>query len=288
MPQEINPDITLDDVQKMMVEVANKHNVVVIAPSKRASEEWKAIANQILIGDAVSEGVAKLKKKHVGLTVLVNRYDEIGLPKEACRLLAIVDLPEAASLIDRVDATVLGDSAIGLRRQIQRIEQGMGRGVRSSDDYCAVVLFGAKLTERLLSSEGRNMLTPATQAQLELSRQLAKQMGQASIKDIQSVIQKCLQRDKGWVAASKKALLKATKQPDLNIEPGQAALKKAFDEARYNEHPKAAATLTAAANATSDIPYKAWLKVRTAEVTNSSTRPKPNVFSNQRINSIGP
>jgi hypothetical protein len=268
MPQEINPDITLDDVQEIMVDVAKKHNVVVIVPSKRASEEWIGIANQVLLGDAVSEGVAKLKKKHVGLTVLVNRYDGVDLPKDACRLLGIIDLPEAASLIDRLDASVLGGSAIGLRRQIQRIEQGMGRGVRSTDDYCAVVLFGAKLTERLLSSEGRNMLTPATQAQLELSRQLAKQMDEASIEDIQSVIEKCLQRDKGWVAASKKALLKAIKQPDLNIEPGQVALKNAFDEARYNEHPNAAATLTTAANATSDIPYKAWLKVRAAEVTN--------------------
>src|SRR6202034_850144 len=127
----------------MMIEVAKEHNVVVIVPSKRASEEWADVANQILIGDAVSEGVAKLKKKHVGLTVLVNRYDGIDLPKEACRLLPIIDLPEAASLIDRVDATILGDSAIGLRRQVQRIEQGMGRGVRSTDDYCAVVLFGA-------------------------------------------------------------------------------------------------------------------------------------------------
>jgi hypothetical protein len=268
MPQEINADITLDDVMDMMLEVAKKHNVVVIVPSKRASDEWVDVADQILMGDAVSEGVAKLKKKRVGLTVLVNRYDGIDLPKDACRLLAIVDLPEAASLIDRVDATILGDSVIGLRRQVQRIEQGMGRGVRSSDDYCAVVLFGAKLTERLLSTEGRNMLTPATQAQLDLSRQLAKQMGGASIDDIHSVIEKCLQRDKGWVAASKKALLKATKQPGLNIDAGQVALKKAFDEARYTEHTKAAATLTSAANQTPDNAYKAWLKVRAAEMTN--------------------
>jgi hypothetical protein len=142
----------------------------------------------------------------------------------------------------------------------------MGRGVRSTDDYCAVILFGARLTERLLSKEGREMLT--TQAQLALSRQLAKQMGGASIVDIRSVIEKCLGRDRGWVAASKKALLKATKQEGLNIDPGQVALKKAFDEARYNEHTKTAATLTAAANAAADDAYKAWLKVRVAEMTN--------------------
>lgn len=268
MPQEINPDIVLSDVKKMLSDVAKKHNVVVIVPSEKAIKDWSDISNQVLMGDAVSEGVARLKKQHVGLTVLVNRYDGIDLPKEACRLLALIDLPEAASLTDRVDSAILGDSVVGLRRQIQRIEQGMGRGVRSSDDYCAVVLFGSKLTERLLSSEGRKMLTPATQSQLELSRLLAKQMGGASINDIASVIEKCLSRDKGWVAASKKALLKATKKPELSIDPGQVALKQAFDEARYNEHTKAAATLSSAANGAPDDPYKAWLKVRTAEVTN--------------------
>src|SRR5260221_2444154 len=97
-------------------------------------------------------------------------------------------------------------------------------------------------------------------------------MGGASINDIFSVLKKCLDRDRGWVAASKKALLKATKQPDLNIDAGQVALKKAFDEARYNEHTKAAATLSEAANATSDEPYKAWLKVRAAEMTNCFDR----------------
>jgi hypothetical protein len=268
MPQEINPSITLGEVKSMMLDVSHTHNVVVIVPSKRAATDWADVADQTLFGDAVSAGVAKLKTTHVGLTVLVNRYDGIDLPKEACRLLGIIDLPEATSLLDRVDSSVLGDSSIGLRRQIQRIEQGMGRGVRSTDDYCAVVLFGAKLTERLLSKEGRGMLTPATQSQLSLSRQLAKQMGGATIGDVASVIGKCLGRDKGWVAASKKALLKATKQPELNIEPGQVALKAAFDEARYNEHTRAAATLTTAANATHDTAYKSWLKVRAAEMTN--------------------
>jgi hypothetical protein len=108
--------------------------------------------------------------------------------------------------------------------------------------------------------------------QVQLMGQLAKQMGGASINDIFSVLKKCLDRDRGWVAASKKALLKATKQPDLNIDAGQVALKKAFDEARYNEHTKAAATLSEAANATSDEPYKAWLKVRAAEMTNCFDR----------------
>ncbi len=36
-----------------------------------------------------------------------------------------------------------------LSRQMQRIEQGMGRGVRANDDYCVVRIVGSKLTQRV-------------------------------------------------------------------------------------------------------------------------------------------
>lgn len=268
MPQELNPDLTLGDVQALLAQEAQAHNVVVIVPSEQAASEWVGYADQTLIGESVAAGVARLRSEHVGLTVLINRYDGIDLPQDACRVLAIVGLPEAASLLERTDAAVLGDSLVGLRRQIQRIEQGMGRGIRGADDYCAVILFGAQLTSRLLSKDGQEMLTPATQAQLKLSKQLASQMGGATTKDISSVIDRCLQRDKGWVGASKQALLQAGKQQGLRIESGQVAARMAFDEARFGEHTRAAELLTRAANEAKDDAYKAWLKVRLAEVTN--------------------
>jgi hypothetical protein len=87
------------------------------------------------------------------LTVLVNRYDGIDLPHDACRVLAIVGLPEVTSYTELTDMAVLSDSQAGLRRQMQRIEQGMGRGVRSNDDYCVVLLIGARLTARVKSPD---------------------------------------------------------------------------------------------------------------------------------------
>jgi hypothetical protein len=98
------------------------------------------VADQILFADSVVDSIAKLRQEHVGLTVLVNRYDGIDLPHEACRVLAIVGLPEVTSYTELTDMAVLSDSRSGLRRQMQRIEQGMGRGVRSNDDYCVVLL----------------------------------------------------------------------------------------------------------------------------------------------------
>lgn len=266
MPQELNPEIELLEVRQMLRQLSKDENVVVIVPSKHAADDWKGKADQILMGDKVAPGIEKLRKGHVGLTVLVNRYDGIDLPGDACRILALFELPEVASLREAADMAILADSKAGLRRQMQRIEQGMGRGVRSNDDYCVVLLCGPKLTSRVKSPEGRSMLTGATQAQLDLSTSLAKQLDGTDADGIRKVIKQCLDRDSGWVKVSKKALLKAKPSKGLSLDPLAVATRTAFDQARVGDHPAAVQTLKSAANALNDDDAKALTLVREAEI----------------------
>lgn len=264
MPQELNPDITLKEIKNLLVELAEDENVVVIVPSKSASNEWVDVANQILTSSNVADGVDKLRAGHVGLTILVNRYDGIDLPHDACRVLVIHNLPEVASFSDLTDMAVLSDSQTGLRRQMQRIEQGMGRGVRSNDDYCVVLLAGAKLTRRVKLPDGIKLLTPATQAQLDLSKKIAKQLDGVDIRGIADVINQCLKRDPSWVKVSKKALLKAQAKAGLVLDSVSIAVRRAFDTARSGDYKGAAEILNAAANAAQDDDEKAWLKSKLA------------------------
>jgi len=265
MPQELSPEIDVPAIKQMLVALAKSENVVVIVPSKKAADQWGILANQTLIGDQVPAGIEKLRKGHVGLTVLVNRYDGIDLPGDACRVLALFELPEVSSLREASDMTILADSKSALRRQMQRIEQGMGRGVRSGDDYCVVLLCGPKLTSRVKSSEGRQMLTSATREQLELSTKLAKQLEGTDIAGIRKVIKQCLDRDPSWVKVSKKALLKAKPSIELSLDQVGIAMRTAFDQARMGDHPSAIATLQNAANAVDDD-TKAFILVRQAEI----------------------
>ena len=264
MPQELNSDLTTTDVRELLTELAEKVNVVVIVPSKLAAEDWEDEADQVLVGDRVADGIQKLRKDHVGLTVLVNRYDGIDLPRDACRVLAIVDLPEVSSYTDLVDSEVLSGTAVNLRRQLERIEQGMGRGIRSNDDYCAVLLLGPKLTSRLRSPEGMAMLTPATSAQLGLSRRIAKKLDTPSINEIKNVILQCVDRDPDWIKVSKKVLVRLKAADELRLDPGKLAIRAAFDSARANQHRKAVATLDSAIDATAEGQVKAWLLSRKA------------------------
>lgn len=266
MPQELNPDIEIPEIRALLVSLAEKENVVVIVPSKQATEAWEEDADRILIGDDVAPGVEKLRAGHVGLTVLVNRYDGIDLPGDACRVLAIFDLPEVSSLREAADMEVLADSTAGLRRQMQRIEQGMGRGVRSNDDYCVVLLCGAKLTSRIKSPEGRKMLTGATQAQLELSTNLAKKLDGTDIAGIAAVIKQCLARDESWVKVSKRALLKAQPEKGLSLDLAAVATRQAFDLSRVGDHPGALQALRSVTPTLVDDDARALLLVRQAEI----------------------
>lgn len=268
MPQDINPDIEQSDIRNLLKKFSTRVNVVVIVPSRNATASWKQVADQILDADTVVAGIEKLRTGHVGLTVLVNRYDGIDLPNDACRVLAIFDLPEITSFRETSDMAILANSDSAFRRQMQRIEQGMGRGVRSNDDYCVVLLCGPKLTSRVKNRKGREMLTAATQIQMDLSDRLARQLGDRTLESIEEVIESCLGRDADWVTVSKKALLKTKPDLGLNLGDWAVATRLAFDHARRGDNVEAVNVLQSLETTGQDRFLKAWLTVRVAECMN--------------------
>ena len=264
MPQELNSDLSTADVRVLLADLAKEVNVVVIVPSTGAAEDWEEHADLVLVGEGVPDGVEKLRNSHIGLAVLVNRYDGIDLPGKACRVLAIVDLPEVSSLGELVDSEALSGTALNLQRQLERIEQGMGRGVRSNDDYCAVLLIGPKLTGRLRSREGMAMLTPATSAQVGLSRRIARKLTSPTINEIRDVVLQCIHRDPAWIAVSRRVLVNLEADGELRLDGGKLAMRAAFDRARVGQHAEAAGILDSAIDKAEEDRVKAWLLSRKA------------------------
>lgn len=268
MPQDINPEIDMEDIRDMLCSLACEHNVVVIIPGGKDKEFWQDYADEMPLGENVNSVVERLRSEHVGLVVFSNRYDGIDLPGDACRVLAIFGLPEVTSLVDSQNQMALAESQPILRRQIERIEQGMGRGVRSNDDYCVVILGGAELTRRIKSQQGRALLTPPTKAQMDVATQLAGQLRNAEISEIRAVIDQALAREPAWVNAIRSATANAQPNNDLNFDPLSLALRQAFDEQRDNNNPTAVAILQEQVNAQTDERLKGWLEIRRAEALN--------------------
>ena len=264
MPQQLNPDFTMKDIYDLLTDLAREQNVVAIVPSHAAADRWDQVAQSVSYGNDVGKTIEKLRRGHVGLTVLINRYDGIDLPNEACRVLVIAGLPEVSSFSDATDSEILGNSPVLLRRQIERIEQGMGRGIRSNEDYCVVILLDPRLTGRLCLPEASEMLTSATRAQLQTSQTIARRLPKPSIQQVRSVIQQCLNRDQSWINYSKKSLLNLKCQDELRLDESRIALYRAVESARAHRDSEGIAVLDEAISRTQDSQIKAWLLSRKA------------------------
>lgn len=265
IPQELNPDIEDDELKKFYKDLSKRQNVVVIVPSNYRAKYWEDVADNILNSKTLYQGVNDLKTKHVGLVVVINKYDGIDLPKSACTVLVIDGLPDVRRKIDKIEQGILHGSDLVLTSIIQRIEQGMGRGIRSKDDYCVVFLMGRTLINHLYVNEAVSKFTPATRAQLELSSQLSKQIRGKSLKELEEVINYSLNRNKDWIKTSRGALVKIKYNSNISFDDKIVLERTAFNHAMNKDYHKSTELLLDAVNKENNNTLKGYLMQKLAE-----------------------
>ena len=268
LPQEINPDTTDDAIREYCKDVSKNINVVVIVPSIYRANYWEDVADAVLMSNNLYQGVNNLKNGHVGLTVLVNKYDGIDLPGDACRILVIDGFPDVRRKIDKVEQSILLGSTRHVNQVIQRIEQGMGRGVRSNDDYCVIFLVGKNLTSQLYSQGAISKLSPGTKAQLELSGQVSEQIKGRPISELTDTISFCLKRDEQWVTASKGLLASLKYSEENEVDRVTIINRLAYDHASNNDPKKAVNLLNDLVNSVKNKKEKGFIKQLLAEYIN--------------------
>ncbi len=266
LPQVINPELSDNHIKSLCKSAAKQFNVVVIVPSGYRAEFWKDEADLIINKKNIYAEIEKLKAGKVGLAVLVNRYDGIDLPKDACRLLVIDGLPDVRHQIDKVNQGILMGSDPS--QIIQRIEQGMGRGIRSSDDYCVVFLMGKNLIGHLYARGAMEKFSPATKAQLNLSDKVSAQIKGKGLKEIKEVMLYCLNRNKDWVATSKGAIASLTYSENSDFDRLAVTIRKSYDFANRKAYPNAVNELSSVVNDTTDKHLKGYLMQCLAEYIN--------------------
>jgi hypothetical protein len=267
-PQQLNPAISDGDIKTFLAFASRHVNVVVITPSAQRAETWKGIAHQTLNAANLTAGVAKMRNGIVGLTILVNKYDGVDLPYDACRILAIDGVPEIDRWLDKMDGSMLENSETMLAKHVQRIEQGMGRGIRSNDDHCVVLLLGSRLVQRVSLPAARSKFTPATRAQIELSEKIAEQLQGRSLNEIYNdAMQLCLGQDPRWVQASRAAVAQADYGSQGTTSKRSVHQREAFDAALLDQYHSAAAELQKAVVEETDDRVKGWLKQQLADYT---------------------
>jgi Helicase C-terminal domain/Type III restriction enzyme, res subunit len=277
IPQELVPDLSDDELRTAIASIAVTDNVVVLVPSWARAREWADVANlTVSKADDIAVAVARLQAGPVGLVVFVNQYDGIDLPDAACRVLVIDGLPQAASGAERREATALRDSNTIITRHVQRFEQGMGRGVRSREDRCAVLVMDRRLVELISRPDVPEKLSPGTRAQLELSRRVAQSLEgrrDVTMEGVVDLIRKVVDGAEDFRSAARQVLLGVTYET-VPLTPTAVHQRAAYDAAARGDHEAAADSADTAVNISrqvlKDERLAGWLTEKAAAYRNAT------------------
>src|SRR4030095_12282094 len=156
IPSLIDDNLTRDEVIQFLGKERQslKFGIVVLTPSSSKALHWQNAGSRILIGDNIFEEIDKLKNEKADKTVvIVNRYDGIDLPDNTCRILIMDSKPFFQTLVDLYEETCRNKSKIITIKIAQKIEQGLGRGVRGEKDFCVIIIIGAEIVKLIRSQE---------------------------------------------------------------------------------------------------------------------------------------
>jgi len=240
--------------------------VVAITPSFYHTNDWKSYGGKVTNVKRLYDNIDQLKTKVRNqrakkVLVLVNEYDGIDLPDSTCRILVLDSLPSYSTLMDSYIQEVQPFSSITRRQLAQRVEQGMGRAIRGSSDWCIVVIAGNNLTDFLSDRSKRVFLSNEAQLQIEIGEELIQEMKEEEgrLFAIEKLVKQCLKRDDSWKEYYKDRMSRIV--PDA---PKKEYLDRAIIErnaeilCRQGQYAKAVEKLQRII-ATSDATDKGWL-----------------------------
>lgn len=202
-PFLLDPEMDRDWVIAWAAGQSENVSVVVLCSSADDAANWGMAGAETPSGhDEVVRAVEELRTGDCTFAAFAQRFDGVDLPDDACRILIIDGVPRGQSLSDEIDAAAVAREGGVRNRVVYRIEQGMGRAVRSTADYAVVILSGADLASFVSATGVRAQMSAEVQAQLGLGRDLinlAQGSRQApSAPALDDLVGKCLRRSSEW------------------------------------------------------------------------------------------
>ncbi|WP_343004615.1 helicase C-terminal domain-containing protein, partial [Lactococcus lactis] len=153
----------------------NNFGGVALVPSTAKAKQYQVAGATVATSQNIMEKIDEIKNNSLqNLLVINNRYDGIDLPDETCRILIIDSIPYFNSLSDRYEEACRPSSEIMNKRIAQKIEQGLGRGVRGEKDYCVIIIIGSDLVKFIRSIVSRKYFSAQTKKQIDIGLSIAE------------------------------------------------------------------------------------------------------------------
>ena len=200
-PSLLDTNLKQEFVMKFCQSYANQINIVVLTSSEKKAKEWSHVKAQVFLTKTIDQGIKKLKESQGNFFVFVRRFDGLDLPDDSCRILVIDGLPYGERITDQCDSSKPDKPFNHVNWLAYRIEQALGRAVRSHKDYAVIILVGPDIGGYVLKPEIQEYMNPHTCHQLELIDELLdimKQESSSSVDIFENFVKQCLQRDEGW------------------------------------------------------------------------------------------
>ena len=235
-PQYLDTSISDDDVVEKIKKYRKGQNVLVIVPSYSRAEYWCRMLEdqpcQKLSAQNIKDGIEKIRNNQFcGYTIIINKYDGIDLPSDMCRLIVIDKMPNVSKCMDLYEQNVIPNSQRINTELIQKIEQGMGRGVRSTTDYCGIVLMNNSLIETMYLGNAIQYFSEATRIQVKVSEQLWNQTNN-TIDESFCLFDYLYSRDEQWKHVSKQSLINASYESQIILNRLELSIREAYNEYR--------------------------------------------------------
>ncbi|HKK87404.1 MAG TPA: DEAD/DEAH box helicase family protein [Saprospiraceae bacterium] len=183
---------------------SRRFGVVAITPSFSDAVFWENCGAVVAYKSDLNDRIDDLKNGIRSKTVVfANRYDGIDLSDDSCRILIIDNKPYGQTLEDKYFEDVRSDSQLINIKVAQKIEQGLGRGVRGEKDYCFILLTGRQLVSAVKNPRFKKFFSSQTQQQIDVGVEVTRYaVEDANKKDSKKIVidamNQMLSRDEGW------------------------------------------------------------------------------------------
>jgi len=208
IPSLVDPKVTREKLIGWISRIAEHSGhfgVAVITPSFEHAKHWSKYGAVMTNVRSLEQEIIELRNKVMKkvskqVVVIVNEYDGVDLPDSVCRILTLDSLPSYSSLMEKFAQEMRPTSGIIRKHLAQRVEQGMGRAIRGSSDWCIVVVIGNKLTDFLSEHSKRKHLSKEAQLQIRVGEELAEEMKSEGmeLKVVGKLVNQVISRDVAW------------------------------------------------------------------------------------------
>ncbi|MDI9872135.1 DEAD/DEAH box helicase family protein [Flectobacillus roseus] len=225
MPSCISPLLDTTRVLEIFAKSTPKdYGQVTLVPSNIRAKEWRNKGSNFVEKDEIQRSIQYFTEGKFGTNlVIANRYDGIDLPDSSCRVLILDTLPNSKSLFDTYEGICREGSESVQIKIAQKIEQGLGRGVRGEKDFCAIIINGAplvnfmrnKFTSKFFSSQTRNQISIAEQL-IDLSQSEIQEERKRPKDVLFELLDKILSRREDWRSFYRQSMDDMLSEPNSN------------------------------------------------------------------------